>query len=449
MSCSMTSAPVPQASFESPERGNVPSSPNLSYIPYQRKKTPARRGIPNATRTISNPSPTKPKELSGNPSLGYRSSSAQVVNQGISPLITIASSPTNSDSSGVSSPTKVNERSLHSPQPPASISPPPLRRIISHSETQFPWEGKEYDIHRRIIPSPSGSPLKQQLTDGTFRSSSPLKTLAHPHSYASIMANQDEFHDQIPSRSPMPTLRIDTARRAPYRSGFQPKGVVRHRTDDFVALREKCRGAVELDDQRMERRLEKLLVIHSPGFEHDTSIDTSVTSSSWLGRGSFILDVFYSKQEQEKHRLQPLRRLAEQDVVKWQDDRSHPNCGLCSTPFSLAVRRHHCRLCGQVVCSSPHLPPFLQVSDDTNRLETREPCSSLMVPDTSYKRLHDMPPRPGPHAPLVEQQSYEFAELNAIRLCRVCKHTVYRIQFGRHSIPLTPLDPLYQVRIRT
>ncbi|WFD21362.1 hypothetical protein MEQU1_000010 [Malassezia equina] len=59
----------------------------------------------------------------------------------------------------------------------------------------------------------------------------------------------------------------------------------------------------------------------------------------WLRRGSMLLDVFSSKQEQEKHRLQQLRRLAEQDVVKWQDDKNHPNCTLCDLHASPAEQR--------------------------------------------------------------------------------------------------------------
>ena len=445
VSCPMTSAPGPQASVETVERESAHSPAKLSYIPYQRKKTPTRAVTQNTARTISNPSPTKPKELFGTPSQGFRSSSGQIIKQGISPLITIASSPTNSDSSVNTSPSKANEKSLLTPQLLPSPSPPPLRRIISQPKPQSSMKGEDPDKQRRTTPSPSGSPLKQQLINGPLRSPSPHMARAHPHSYASMMADQEDFRHQNQSTSNISVTSTTTARRAPYRSGFQPKGVVRYRTDDFVALREKHRKIVELDDQRMERRMEKLLGIYSSKFEHESGIDVPVPSSSWLRHGSFVLDVLYSKQEKDMHRLRQLRRSAEQDVVKWQDDKHHPNCALCGTPFSLAVRRHHCRLCGLVVCSSPHLPSFLQISDETDSLKSWEPCSSLMVPDTSCKRLHDMPPRPDLHASLAEQQSYGLTEINAIRICRVCKNTVHRIQFSRRSTKMTPLDLVYQV----
>lgn len=34
----------------------------------------------------------------------------------------------------------------------------------------------------------------------------------------------------------------------------------------------------------------------------------------------------------------------------WARDSEHTNCGLCEATFSLVVRRHHCRVCGQIFC---------------------------------------------------------------------------------------------------
>ncbi|KAL8293265.1 hypothetical protein RQP46_000959 [Phenoliferia psychrophenolica] len=49
--------------------------------------------------------------------------------------------------------------------------------------------------------------------------------------------------------------------------------------------------------------------------------------------------------------------LAEQTIVKWQDDASVARCPICSVSFGLKTRRHHCRLCGRVVCFLPPAPP--------------------------------------------------------------------------------------------
>ena len=36
--------------------------------------------------------------------------------------------------------------------------------------------------------------------------------------------------------------------------------------------------------------------------------------------------------------------------IEWQRDDASAHCRLCAEPFSAFRRRHHCRLCGQLVC---------------------------------------------------------------------------------------------------
>ncbi|GAA5826559.1 hypothetical protein JCM10212_006303, partial [Sporobolomyces blumeae] len=49
----------------------------------------------------------------------------------------------------------------------------------------------------------------------------------------------------------------------------------------------------------------------------------------------------------------------EQKIVKWQEDKEVTKCSICSAPFGLTTRRHHCRLCGRVIC---FLPPNASAS---------------------------------------------------------------------------------------
>ncbi|EJS42291.1 pep7p [Saccharomyces arboricola H-6] len=40
----------------------------------------------------------------------------------------------------------------------------------------------------------------------------------------------------------------------------------------------------------------------------------------------------------------------ERTVTPWRDDRSVIFCNVCSEPFGVLLRKHHCRLCGMIVC---------------------------------------------------------------------------------------------------
>lgn len=49
---------------------------------------------------------------------------------------------------------------------------------------------------------------------------------------------------------------------APYRPGFQPKGVYRPLTDEFLEVRRSRSDVGRVEQTRLERRLEKLINLH-------------------------------------------------------------------------------------------------------------------------------------------------------------------------------------------
>ena len=67
--------------------------------------------------------------------------------------------------------------------------------------------------------------------------------------------------------SPAPAL---LSKHAPYRPGFQPRGIYRPLTDDFLAIRRSIRdgegddGIKRVERTKLERRLEKLIALHFP-----------------------------------------------------------------------------------------------------------------------------------------------------------------------------------------
>lgn len=85
------------------------------------------------------------------------------------------------------------------------------------------------------------------------------------------------------------------------------------------------------------------------------------------------------------------KRAAEQRIVKWEADAEARKCRICAASFSLSTRKHHCRLCGRIVCSLPPTPPALlavqmQLFAPSQDGELppgtrREKCSLLLVAD--------------------------------------------------------------------
>ena len=81
----------------------------------------------------------------------------------------------------------------------------------------------------------------------------------------SSSSSQTPAASASPVTSPSPSsTRTSTPVRpsAPYRPGFQPKGVYRPLTDEFLELRRSRRDIGRVEQTRLERRLEKLMNLH-------------------------------------------------------------------------------------------------------------------------------------------------------------------------------------------
>ncbi|KAJ3169758.1 carboxypeptidase Y-deficient [Geranomyces variabilis] len=107
-------------------------------------------------------------------------------------------------------------------------------------------------------------------------------------------------------------------------------GVSRSKTRVFVRLRKSRIDALHLESNKLEKRLEKLTALYKD------ELAAPQTGSPLLSGGAAAKS----------------RRL-EQSVVAWEDDSKVLECPLCSKQFgTLTNRRHHCRLCGRVVCGT-------------------------------------------------------------------------------------------------
>ncbi|ORX34061.1 FYVE zinc finger-domain-containing protein [Kockovaella imperatae] len=212
----------------------------------------------------------------------------------------------------------------------------------------------------------------------------------------------------------------------PYKIGFQPAGVRYDRTEEYFTERKTLCEEREKDEGRLGRRWVKLVDLHfnpttappemapgtAPTLPRSGSSTFSLSSVSDKRRSLMsidgALDALRGPKEVwkgVKNNLDPRggpaaedirKRAAEQTIVKWQDDAEAKKCFICLSSFSLSNRKHHCRLCGRVVCSLQPTPPALlavqsQLSGQPATLTSpipslppgmrKEKCSLLLVAD--------------------------------------------------------------------
>ncbi|KAH0551618.1 hypothetical protein GP486_007163 [Trichoglossum hirsutum] len=116
------------------------------------------------------------------------------------------------------------------------------------------------------------------------------------------------------------------------REGFNDhNGFSRDHTSEFNDMRRKKVDRAYLEVTRLEKRLTKLTQLLA-----GQSLDQNA------GGNSKLWSMTGAKSQ---------RRQLEQTVVTWEDDAGVTQCPFCKQEFSsYSLRRHHCRLCGRVVC---------------------------------------------------------------------------------------------------
>lgn len=180
------------------------------------------------------------------------------------------------------------------------------------------------------------------------------------------------------------------------REGYlDTEGVMRSHTTTFIKYRTKGIERAHLEGNRLEKRLEKLAKVYA------TQSSPENNSQSGLKPSLTIM-----------HR----RRASEQSIVKWEDDASVSCCPLCQSQFGKMInRRHHCRLCGRVVC---------------------EKCSSFKI----SLNLTNC------------SETTDNDSIGEVRACKTCRDAVFRRKEYNEEISKTPpVVMLYQklMKIKT
>ncbi|KFD48627.1 hypothetical protein M513_10482 [Trichuris suis] len=147
------------------------------------------------------------------------------------------------------------------------------------------------------------------------------------------------------------------------------------------------------------------------------------------------------------------KRAFEKEVVPWISNNEAKQCAFCDAPFSLARRRHHCRLCGSVMCANCSIfmsimfakrltnPAFAATYKlEQSLLKSSGSCSSLNAIERSSsgqnlmhkasrllsglkKVTHDAAGKYGVDSSLLSKESDQ-----TIRICRECDTLLLRRQ---------------------
>lgn len=168
--------------------------------------------------------------------------------------------------------------------------------------------------------------------------------------------------------------------------------------ENFKATRRRAVDKAYLDISRLEKRMTRLTqLLTDPRLEQDQ------------GTVSYLRKVSGQKSQQ---------RLLEESVVDWQDDASVSHCPFCHQEFtSYTFRRHHCRLCGRVVCADSLTECSSQVGLDVDPVQVRQ--------EQSEKPMNE--------------KSGELVSVD-VRMCKDCKSMLFdKADFAR-SLADVPQD---------
>ncbi|KAI9741500.1 MAG: carboxypeptidase Y-deficient [Claussenomyces sp. TS43310] len=182
------------------------------------------------------------------------------------------------------------------------------------------------------------------------------------------------------------------------REGYNDhNGLIRDHTSDFTAIRRKTVDKQYLEISRLEKRLTKIthLLANCLDQPYDEGFLSPVSSLTG-----------------QKNQ----RKALEQSVVTWEEDSKVLKCPFCQQEFgNWVLRRHHCRLCGRVVCADP-----------------RTVCSTEVGLDVAAR------------ADVLSEKPSGASSLD-VRMCRDCKATLFsRKEFEAENAHKPPDQRAYE-----
>ncbi|EPZ33128.1 hypothetical protein O9G_003124 [Rozella allomycis CSF55] len=182
------------------------------------------------------------------------------------------------------------------------------------------------------------------------------------------------------------------------REGFTSYGYTTDHTYLFTSKARKFNERVSLEACRLLKRKEKLL--KSLSEENNKIKRSSSTSSMFDSRLSSLFAVG------------SLQRI-EENAVPWQPNDEATHCPICFQAFNLfGLRRHHCRLCGRVICD------FDAPEIDENGIKLRQ-CKECVATITRY----------------MHKTSDSNLDSFSLQICKIYKELCKEIQFVDGTLP--------------
>ncbi|KIP08146.1 hypothetical protein PHLGIDRAFT_69866 [Phlebiopsis gigantea 11061_1 CR5-6] len=232
---------------------------------------------------------------------------------------------------------------------------------------------------------------------------------------------------------------------APYRPGFQPKGVYRPRTDEFLEARKQRNDQDRVERTRLERRLEKLISLHFPHPDQKKEKDSLSVRPGPNRRASSFFDIDISTLK-GKSAGDLWKGVVQAQAAGGKNDIRALVLSIFSRAsfHPLTNRKHHCRLCGRIICSLPVKYP--QRSQSCSLLFVADPLTGQVeevgegVDYGVRRRTNSM----GPNSVKGKGRDDAFGLnedekfLKGVRICRDCRPVLQRRRYTQeaHTVPL-------------
>ncbi|KAI9593321.1 FYVE zinc finger-domain-containing protein [Syncephalis fuscata] len=158
------------------------------------------------------------------------------------------------------------------------------------------------------------------------------KLFCHIHCMCALKLNEKARHDPKRGRwCRVCEACFNVYQGAHDRQACYTIGLIRSKTATFLVMRQEMSVRTNLEANRLEKRLEKL-------------------AQAYADPSSVVGAVMQRIKPQQQ-----VRKTIDQTIVTWEDDAAVDHCPLCGDVFKALVnRKHHCRLCGRVVCGQSH-----------------------------------------------------------------------------------------------